>query len=255
MNIKYILLLTLVCFCYPLKHCLQSMKVCNQFKISISHCKLVVGNQCLECEENYSPSNDRRQCINVANCRYFSGDGKCEQCEFYYNFDTNGNCVLDSCLHRDENRKCYQCYPGFFLNNDNQCEKINIKNCDILKEDNNNECDDCYIGFELENGICKLENDNYIEGCENENADGTCNECKEYYNLNNGKCTFNNECKESDQYEMCFACEDGYYLSDRSYHCLSMNGTKDTDETDSDDSKSNGIKINFALIYLLLALI
>ena len=58
MNIKYILLLTLVCFCYPLKHCLQSMKACNKIKISISHCKYAVGNQCLECEENYSPSND-----------------------------------------------------------------------------------------------------------------------------------------------------------------------------------------------------
>ena len=53
---------------------------------------------------------------------------------------------------------------------------------------------------------------------------------------------------------MCFLCEDGYYLSDRSYKCYSMNGTKDTD-TGSDDSKSNGININFALIYLFLALI
>ena len=257
MNIKYILLLTLVCFCYPLKHCLQSMKVCNKIKISISHCTLVLGNQCLECEENYSPSNDRSECINVANCRWFLEDGKCGNCEFYHNFDTNGNCVIDSCLFYDENRKCIQCYPGYTLNNDRQCEKINIKNCALLKEDNNNECEECFGFYELENGVCKLENNNYIEGCEIENADGTCEECNQYYNLNNGKCTFKNECKESDIYEMCFLCEDGYYLSDISYHCYSIDGTKDTDEsgTDSDDSKSNGININFALIYLFLALI
>lgn len=254
MNIKYILLLTLVCFCYPLKHCLQSMKLCNTIKIPISHCTLVLGNQCLECEENYSPSNDRSECINVANCRWFSEDGKCGNCDLYHNFDTNGKCVIDSCQSYDENRKCYLCYPGYTLNNDRQCEKINIKNCAYLKAGNNNECEECFTFFKLENGVCKLKNDNYIEGCESENADGTCKECNQYYNLNNGKCTFNNKCEESDQFEWCFVCEDGYYLSDRSYKCYSMNGTKDTDET-GDDSKSNGININFALIYLFLALI
>ena len=40
MNIKYILLLTLICFCYPLKHCLQCIKVCNMNTTSISHCSL-----------------------------------------------------------------------------------------------------------------------------------------------------------------------------------------------------------------------
>ena len=282
MNTKYILLITLVCFCYPLKHCLQGVKICNSYKISIPHCKEVLGNQCFVCEENYSVSNDRHECINIPNCRYFSEDGKCSNCNFYYNFDTNGNCVVDSCLLYDENRKCYQCYNGYILNNDRQCEKISVKYCAELDENNNNKCKDCYSSFKIENGNCVLENNNFIEGCEEKNTDGTCNKCNLYYDLNNGKCTFNNKCGESDIYEMCYLCEDGYYLDDLSKHCLSMDGTKDTDDTDdtddtndtdsdnksdsndtntvSDDSTSNGnivkgININFALIYLLLALI
>ena len=268
MNTKYILLLTVICFCYPLKHCLQSMKVCNMYTTTVSHCSFGMGNQCLECEENYSVSNDRSKCVNVPNCRYFSEDGKCSQCDFYYNFDTNGNCVLDSCLFYDANRRCIQCHLGYYLNSSSQCEKISIKYCEELNVNNNNKCDSCFVGFVVENGNCTFEDNNYIEGCEEKNTDGTCKTCKQNYNLNNGKCTFNNNCGESNQYEMCFACEEGYYLSDRSYHCVSMNGTKDTEDTDnendsntvSDDSTSNGnivkgININFVLFYLFLALI
>ena len=97
--------------------------------------------------------------------------------------------ILVYCMMKIENA-IYQCYLGYILNNDRQCEKINIKNCALLKEDNNNECEECFGGYELENGVCKLENNNYIEGCDIENADGTCEECNQYYNLNNGKCTF-----------------------------------------------------------------
>ena len=77
--------------------------------------------------------------------------------------------ILVYCMMKIENA-IYQCYLGYILNNDRQCEKINIKNCAYLKADNNNECEECFGGYELENGVCKLENNNYIEGCDIENA-------------------------------------------------------------------------------------
>ena len=257
MNIKYFLLLTLISFSYPAFHCLFSQKVCYPYtKPQVSHCKMGFGNMCLECEENYSLSNDRTSCINFPNCKVFSDnvdEVKCSQCEMYYNFDSKGNCVKDYCQLYHEDGGCYYCYQGFFPNSNRQCEKINIDYC--LKKDGD-KCAGCAIGTKLENGICKVETD-FIEGCERKNSDGTCDECNEYYELNNGKCTFKNQCQGQSIYEMCLGCEDGYYLAtDRLYKCIGYDGSRENSGSNNADSnKVEGIKINLAFIYLLLALI
>ena len=114
MSIKFIFLLAIVPFTYPLSHCIQTNKYCNPYSNPIiEHCLFGFGNTCLECKEGYSVSNYKTSCINVPNCKYFNEDnGKCEQCQFYYNLDSDGKCVKDYCLlYNNDNKKCMQCYP------------------------------------------------------------------------------------------------------------------------------------------------
>ena len=251
LNIKYILLLILVSFSYQAFKCLDPFKICNPYSNpSISHCKFGTYNQCLSCEENYSPNNDRTKCINVPNCRYFDDQEKCLQCDYYYNFDSNGNCVKDYCLTYS-NKICIQCYPGFYLKNQ-QCERISIPYCLSLSEET---CDDCAPGTELVGNECKVQS--FIEGCETYNDDRTaCLSCGDNYNLANGKCTFTNQCSGFPVGEMCLACEDGYYLYSTYYQCVGYDGTKESSNANGNSgNKADRIYLNLALIYLLLGLI
>ena len=260
--IKFILLLAIISFCYTKNHCLEVKKECLFYRSTVEHCLYGYGNICRKCEDNYSLSNDMTKCINVSNCIEFDENEKCEICDLYNNFDSNGNCVKDYCqiyqIDNNGNSRCIQCYGGFILNNEDQCEKINITNCDYIE---NNVCTNCFLGYELENGKCIQRN--FIEGCATYNNDGTCKECYSYYTLNNGKCTFNNECEGSNLYEVCLSCEEGYYLNTVYFNCKSINGTKDEDLSSNENSSSNGINdnlakgitFNFALICLFLALI
>ena len=263
LNIKYILLLTLVCFCYPLKHCLASIKDCRAYKKNptIPNCLLenYYSEVCNVCKNNYG-LNYFKSCESSPNC-YMYIDNKCGICIDYYNLDSNDNCVINFCKEYDlfDRSKCKTCYSGYYLNGLN-CAKINIKNCAELDE--NNKCSSCFSGYKLnEKNECELEK--FIEGCKEINTDGTCKECEVHYNLENGNCTF--KCNET-VYEKCLACEEGYYIS-KTFHCQSILGVIEEDSeaivTDaviiSDDSSSGniikGININFVLIYLLLALV
>ena len=98
MSIKYYLLVTLVAFSYQLSHCLQSYKMCNPFQnLNIPHCTIVTGDICRECEIGFSVSNDGKSCVNIPNCLSVNEEGECDQCERYYIFDDEGNCVHDYC--------------------------------------------------------------------------------------------------------------------------------------------------------------
>ena len=253
MSIKFIFLLAIVPFIYPLSHCILGHKSCNTYyNPTIEHCSLIVGITCYICKEGYSVSNDGTRCINVPNCKYFNEDnGKCEQCQPYYSLDSDGKCVKDYCLYyNNDNKKCRECNLGFYLNNDLTCERISIPYCTELEGET---CTACSPRTTLENGRCKVES-NFIEGCETYNSDGTCQKCIEYYEIKNGRCNFKNQCGNYPVLEMCLLCEDGYYLaSDRLYQCISYDGSKDS--VNANDNAAKRIKITFVLIYLLLALI
>ena len=291
MNIKQIILLSLVSFCYQASHCLQMQKTCNLYNSqpkTVSHCILVRGNQCLQCEENYSVYNDGTKCVNIPNCRVFDEEEKCESCAFYYNFDSNGNCVKDYCLQYDSNKNCIQCYPRFQLNSEKKCEKINIDYC--LQAEGNT-CISCAFGTKEINGNCKII-ENFIEGCKTYNNDETaCTQCEQNYELNNGKCTFTNQCQGLGVYEMCLGCDDDSYIDSTIYQCKRYDGVSENSNTNTDngnngnnnggnsgsnnggnsdsnnggnsdsnnggksDNKAERINFNFGLIYLLLVLI
>ena len=167
LNIKYILLLIWVSFCYQAFKCLNTFKACNPYSNpSIPHCKLGYSTQCISCEENYSPSNDRTKCIYLPHCSYFDSQEKRSQCDFYYNFDSNGNCVKDYCIAYSD-KICIQCYEGFYLKNQ-KCERISISYCLSLSGET---CSNCAPGTELVGNECKIKS--VIEGYNIYNSDRT----------------------------------------------------------------------------------
>lgn len=263
-NIKYFLFLILVSFSYQTFHCLHNVKQCNKYgKNTVSNCIFGVTNRCFLCEENYSVSYDGTKCINIPGCQNFDEEGKCLQCESYYTFDSNGNCVKDNCQYYDSDGICRYCYPRFQLNSEMHCEKINIDYCFYSE---GNICTSCAPGTKEVNGRCIIEN--LIEGCERYNSDGTaCIECKEDYELNGGICTFSNQCQESDVIELCLGCDDDAYLNTMIYQCIGYDGSRENKNSDNDNNNDNNngkrrrkaagerINFNFVFICLLLALI
>jgi len=206
---KYILLLAFLSFSYQLEHCLDKSKTCNlYYNPTVEHCILGAGNQCIECKENYSPSNDKSRCIKVANCKYFDDEDNCLQCNKYYNFNAERKCVPGACVTYDTDGKtCLNCDYAFYLK-DGTCQKIPIPYC---LEGDENRCTDCEDGATLENGKCTIPTI-FVEGCERYNSDRTCQRCREEYELKDGKCSFKNNCGEQPVIDICHFCEDGYYL-------------------------------------------
>lgn len=246
-NITLILLLTLLSFSCQLYHCLMSYKVCNAYNNpKVANCLFGYEDECYECNDGYSLSNDRKSCINFAHCNYFDGDNKCIQCDYYYNLNSENQCVTDYCHYYDNNKKCLQCYPGFYIKDD-VCTKIPIEHCLVGDEKT---CTECEEYTTLDNNQCKVR-ENLINGCYYYNTDGTCNDCEVFYELNNNKCEYqSNLCKGFPTIEGCELCEDGYYISQRTYQCINYDGSK---EQLSNKNKSE--TINFSYLFSLLLLI
>lgn len=90
-----------------------------------------------------------------------------------------------------------------------------------------------------------------IELCYSYNTDGTCDDCEDIYELNNkNKCELvNNVCQGFPYVEECELCEDGYYISERTYQCIKYDGTK---ENLSNKNGAEAFKINYIFALLLL---
>jgi len=255
-KVKYILLLILVSYTNQAYHCLQSYRQCNLYNNpQVAHCKFWYGNQCLECEENYSVSNDRSSCINFANCYHFDQQGKCQQYQNYYNFNEEGKCVKDYCMSYNpdlEEKPCLQCYPGFYIDN-GECKRISIPHC--LSWDGNT-CIDCIDEYDFENGECKVPT-KFIEGCRDYNDDRTCNRCYENYNLDKGTCTFQNSCQGVPTIDFCLLCEDGYYSTIYTHQCIGYDGSREEAGSNGNNNSNNAKKINikYSFPFLLLILI
>ena len=253
LDIKLFLLLTLISFSYEDSHCLQYKKICNPYSNpKISHCTLGQLNICMQCEDDYSLSNERDKCLNIPNCEYFDEDEKCQQCNRYYNLDKDGNCVKDYCkvINQDfEEKTCLYCFDGFY-NDKGQCKRIPIPYC---LEGDENTCNYCAQGATLKDGKCEVPSI-FLEGCYEYNEDRTCKRCEQLYDLNNGKCTFQNNCGGMPTLDFCTMCEDGYYLAPPLYQCVSYDGTKDS-LSNNNDNKARIIEIKYIFVFLLLMLL
>ena len=248
LQIKYYLLIFFLSLSYQDDYCIDVFKKCNiYYNPTVEHCILGAGNMCLECEENYSPSNDKTRCINFGNCNYFDEEDKCLQCSQYYNFNANKQCVPDACVTYDSDGKtCLNCNFAFYLK-DGVCQRIPIPYC---SEGNEKSCTSCLGGTKLENGKCILPT--FVEGCEEYNSDRTCKRCKEEYNLNNGKCDFKNNCGEIPVINACTLCDDAHYVVPQILQCYGYDGSRGKR---GGDNEAGLIKNKYAFMLLLFILL
>ena len=89
-----------------------------------------------------------------------------------------------------EEKKCLQCYLGFYYDENFECKRIPIPFCLIGDK---NTCTSCVTGTELKDGKCVVE-EIFLEGCFEYNEDRTCKRCSDNYDLNECRCTLKNPC-------------------------------------------------------------
>lgn len=78
-----------------------------------------------------------------------------------YYFDLNRNCkkIPDTCANFNVNQaRCQGCYPGYSLNNNNECVISTQSTSDLgCNKFENGKCVKCSVGFYFgKNGVCKM---------------------------------------------------------------------------------------------------
>ena len=196
-------------------------------KINCSICSQT-ENKCIQCNEDYYPNGTECHSCSSINCEicnsktgvcsecldgYYFLEGKCYPCD-----DNNpNNCQKEYC-YRKEEKKCYSCKSGYYLNQEtNICEKVTIPNCEesIDKE----RCIKCKEGYKLFKDKCYelecIEKENIIptekdtvcgEQCDNVLSQQP--KCIER-NINCYGMKYENETKKE-----CLVCDFNYYLNE-----------------------------------------
>ena len=176
-----------------------------------NNCEISEEGECIKCKDNYILiglvesikickslfSEDLKNCLKINN-----ETGLCEECKenYYLNLGDKRCSVTEKC-YQSIFGKCIKCNFGYYLNK---------------KEEK-----------------CKIQND-IFEHCR-ESLDGkTCDICDDNYYFNeNQRCISINYClKESNEYNKCEKCIEGYYLTENNSSCTSdincFSGNKDT---------------------------
>ena len=253
-NLKSILLLSLVSFSLQDSHCLKTFSICQKKSVSyetgpIEHCISYDSSKekCYACEGEYVVSSKQNSCLNFPNCkRLDSEDKKCEECYNFYLPNKEGKCERTLCASYNKDYGCSSCYDesGYYLKG-TECKKIPIAYCDKGDE---NSCTTCAnFAKKTNDGKCELRN--LIEGCDEYNDDGTCNDCADDYEISSDgkKCNFK-ECdsKTENKVNYCGTCDVGYFIDDKDGKCIGIDGSKDS---------SSFNKVRYELIIFILSLL
>lgn len=254
-NLKSILLLSLVSFSLQDSHCLKTFSKCFPKETndepdetgSIANCISYDGSKenCWGCEEGYIVASGGKSCKYFPNCNALdSEEKKCVNCYSFYLPNSEGKCERSLCASYNENYGCKSCYQGYYLKG-SECKKIPIAYC---IDGNESACTSCAnFAKKTSDGKCELKT--LIEGCENYNNDGTCYQCAKDYKPSTDKkqCNFQ-ECdsKTENKYNYCGTCEAGYFLDYEDGKCMGVDGSKDS---------SSFNEVRYALILFILSLL
>ncbi len=259
LKLKSFLLITLLSISIQ-DHCLVKFDVCaekdsepeeeTEQTNKISNCESYEYNQdetkCDSCTYGYAVSHDRRRCISFSNCKKLEeGDNKCAECSKYFHQNSQGQCERTLC-EKFEGNVCKSCYDGYYLNKNNECQKITIPYC--IKLGSEGKCSLCVNSDKAnEQGTCNIPT-TLMKGCKIYNKDGKCTECeKDEYELNNGNCVFKSCKADEKKIEYCAKCQVGYDFNEKD-ECVAIDGS-----TDAGSSISN--KIEYAMLLFILALL
>lgn len=239
------------------------------FSCPIPHCKSCSSDNelCLECNPDFIYQRDDQACIYIqpcppgtfktknlaalcqqcdASCEYCWGpsNNQCYFCSkgfFFESLFTNINnqkcvtCPSSHCQECDPEGVCEKCQPGFYLTQNNECQKCGAENCEYCPDD---KCDRCKTGYISDQNKCEVNStcvvSTYFEekeqkclSCASEcflcfgASDTDCFECKEgYYFDSNNKCiACDASCKGCDDgASYCVSCPKGKVL--RGHDCV-----------------------------------
>lgn len=209
-------------------------------------------NNCEECKDGYALSYDQKSCISFENCKQLAqGNEKCSDCHEYYHPDSEGKCIRTLCEEYDNN-VCKSCYDGYYLNEQNECQKItNIPYC-LQLDQTKKICTKCIANVPTDNdGKCKFPT-NLIKGCNEYDGNGKCIDLDDEYELiDNGKTGKFKGCPKGTLFQYCGICKAGYIFDkddSRDGKCIGYDGSKDT-------SSSMINKVEYALLLFGLALL
>ena len=268
MLLYYFILLVIYKSCIFLPSCktgFNHCRICNSITNLCSLCQ----NDNYTPDKN---GGCKSKCIlGINNCIKCNEDNLCETCDDGYFLDENGGCSYTNNCEISENGECILCKENYILIGFEESIKIckslfseDLKNCIQI----NNEtglCEECKEDFYLNSGDkrcshskkcfqsvfgkcikcnmgyyldirteeCIVQNDIFIH-CK-ESIDGkTCEVCDDNYYFNENKtCISINYClKESNEYNKCEKCIEGYFLTENNSSCTSekncFTGDKDT---------------------------
>jgi hypothetical protein len=116
-------------------------------------------NKCTTCRDGFILSSTSEACnapaTTISGCLRYVKEGECERCEDEKILsadksacDSDMSGVNSNCLvgHANEKPQCYQCSPGYWFNEDGNCEKCGGDGCDICTKDGKG-CQVCAKGY------------------------------------------------------------------------------------------------------------
>jgi len=166
------------------------------------------NGQCVSCPEYCDNCSNSYACIQCSQ-GYFLSENEC--------FSVNTTCEADSfgCeVCQDGN--CVNCYPGYYLTDDSQCEQCPS---DCITCDSTTNCLVCSEGYLLTNQQCLPCPNNCFECSTTE----TCLECWPGYGLTDeGSCfsCSDSNCAECDVTgNVCYVCAAFYYVEESTLGC------------------------------------
>lgn len=254
-NLKSVLLLSLVSFSLQDSHCLKTFTMCipkvtndepNETG-SIDHCISYDSSKknCYYCEEGYVASSDGKSCKYFPNCDQLdSEEKKCVRCYSFYLPNSEGKCERSLCSSYNKDYGCNSCYQGYYLKG-SECKKIPIAYCLLGNESTCTLC--ANFAKKTNDGKCELKA--LIDGCEYYNDDGTCSKCADEYkkSADNKQCNFQGcDSKTENKYNYCGTCEVGYFPDPEDGKCMGIDGSKDS---------SSFNEVRYALIIFILSLL
>lgn len=254
------------------------------FSCPIPHCKSCSSDNefCEECDPGFLYQRDDQACIyfqpcpvgtyktnNVtalcqecdASCEYCWGPSNfqcyfCSKGFFFESLFTNTNnqkcvtCPSSNCQECDNEGVCEKCRPGFYLNQNKECQKCGEESCERCPND---QCDKCKTGYIRDQNQCEVnstcligaffdQTEQKCKACAPEcvlcfgSSDSQCFECKEgfYFDLSNKCIRCNASCKGcDDDANYCISCPQGKVL--RGHDCVDK--CQDDEYFDNIDSK------------------
>ncbi len=174
-----------------------------------------------------SSEEDRDGCPDDKRCLSCNGN-VCERCIFSFK-DANGVCLdadkVDDCRFYSSETQCEECEEGYYLNG-NECVEIDIDDCARVAPANPNVCLVCEDAIVVNNGACEGEVECSDDNCDRCTSETVCVECEGDYAVTaDGKCVKAiDNCFAVDASSNCLRCEKGSY--DRDGECKSTREQK-----------------------------